>query len=88
MSPHRTVYKKLKESYLEEDYDEDLEDLRWERYLAEQQRLAEARHKEMTCRWRRYFYPNGTCREHDRGHCRECSHWANGVCPSSWEEHA
>jgi hypothetical protein len=68
---HRTVFKKLKEDYVEEDYDEDLEELRWHRFLAE---LTDAR----DLLWWRYFYRDSTCREHDSRGCRECNQHARG----------
>ena len=33
-----------------------------------------------------YFHDNGFCRAHDREGCNQCRHYANGRCPSSWEE--
>jgi hypothetical protein len=83
---HRTVFKKLKADYLEDEYDQDLEDLRWERYLLLKEKEENARQKAAGKRWRFYFYIDGTCREHDRSGCCECRNWANGVCPSYWEE--
>ena len=69
---HRTPFKKTKVDYLlEEDSDDDLNELRWRRFLAE---LADAR----DLLWWRYFYRDSTCREHDSRGCKECSQFARG----------
>ena len=87
--PHRITFKKhYAWEYLEEvdDTTEELEELRWEKWLiaqeAEQRRQAEA----VANRWRYYFLSDGSCRAHDRAGCAECRHYAHGGCPSYWEE--
>jgi hypothetical protein len=61
------------------DYeDEDIYELRLEK---ERFRLLEketTRAREMYERWRQYFYPDSTCKEHDRGRCAQCSRYAQG----------
>lgn len=82
--PHRELYKKSKEDYLSDmdSDDEDIEQLRWE----QEQRAQEQRRKKEASRWKHYFHLNGYCRTHDCPACYQCQRWAEGVCPSSWEE--
>lgn len=46
-----------------------------------------AHEKERKERFARYFFRDGTCKEHDRCGCNECRYYANGNCPSAREEH-
>ncbi len=82
--PHREVYKKSKEDYLSDldTDDEEIEELRWE----QAQRAEEERRKKEASRWKHYFNLNGYCRLHDCPACHQCQRWAEGVCPSFWEE--
>ena len=85
MTKHRETFKKTKlDLELDDDYDEDLDELRWERYLKKEE---EARTKEAS-RWAFYFHRNGYCMMHDTPGCGQCQCWAMGVCPSYWEEFA
>ena len=87
MAKHRETFKKTKPDLeTEEDYDEELEELRWARYLVQMEEEEKQRQKEKFERRARYFFADGSCRAHDWLGCRECSHYAAGRCPSYWEE--
>lgn len=70
MPPHRHVFKKLKVNHF--DYLD---------FDVEPQPEKQAPTQKVS-----YFHDNGFCRAHDREGCNQCRHYANGRCPSSWEE--
>lgn len=90
----RTVFRKQKENPLmdailtEDDalWDDDFQELRYNKWAREfemrQMRLTE----QLRRRYSIYFFTNGSCRAHDWRGCRECTQYANGRCPSYWEE--
>jgi hypothetical protein len=88
MAKHRTVYKKTKVDYLEEaEYqDDDLDEILWSKYVRAVELEGDRISKERLERYEQYFLPNAVCREHDTLGCGECRHYANGRCPSYWEE--
>jgi hypothetical protein len=61
------------------DYeDEDIQELRDQKALVRLLEKESARAREMRELWREYFYPDSTCKEHDRGHCAQCTRYAQG----------
>ena len=86
--PNRNTFKKHAWSYLEDldESSEELEELRWEKWLLAQEKEDRQRAETLAARWRQYFFSDGICRAHDAKSCRECRHYANGGCPSYWEE--
>ena len=69
---HRTTFKKQHEELLFEE-DEDVQELLWQRWKEEQLYIARKEAAERAERRARYFFGDGTCKNHDRYGCRECS---------------
>lgn len=90
----RTTFKKQKQdllgeiTLLEEDllWDEDIQELRFKQWNTRIEQQQRQHMEEKTCRYRQYFFQDGSCKVHNRDGCCECSHYASGQCPSYWEE--
>lgn len=90
----RTVFKKQREDllfdatiiYEDELYDEDIQDIRYAKWQTAVMIKHTQDAKLPMERYDWYFFYDGSCKEHDFLGCRECRHYANGRCPSYWEE--